>query len=77
MWAVASAMPLKQKSRATLEHLRLALAAAAQEARQDARAVWRQDGLGMELDALHRQRRVANAHDHSVIGQRADDQVGR
>ena len=46
---------------------RLALARLAQEVREQVRALRRQHALGMELDALERQRRVAEAHHDPVL----------
>ena len=49
----------------------------AEEVGEQVRAVGREHGLGVELDALDRQRPVAQAHDHAVLGaRRGHVQVG-
>ena len=58
-------------------HARPPTSASARKFLQDAVAVLGLDALGMELDAVDRQARVAQAHDRAVGGARIDLELGR
>ena len=73
----SSAMPGGREGPARgIERRGLALAGLAQEVREEVRALRRQDALGVELDALERQRDVAQAHhDLVLLAHRGDPQL--
>ena len=69
--------PRRERPGRRIEPRRLALPGEPEEVREQVRAVGREHALGVELDALDRQRAVAEAHDDAVLGARgADVQVG-
>ena len=67
----------RERARRRVEPRGLALPGEPEEVREQVRAVGREDALRVELDALDRERAVAEPHDDAVLGaRRGDVQVG-